>query len=274
MRVRLSRALVTLCLALVTPAHAATPMDHHAMAGMDMGLVPIPGKPGLFTVQSLHGPMTVRAATYRANVTPDFIITATSAPYVFDSDNNAATAIDTLTITQGQTVRWSLVSGTHTVTNGTGSADPNAGTLFNASLAPATPTFDFTFNTVGTVPYFCVFHESLGMKGVIIVNPPASVPGGPVAARTGFARPPAPNPTRGDITFAIGMAHDGAASLVIVDATGRRVATVVNGTLSAGEHTLRWDGRAADGRAAAPGVYRAVLRAGSVSDTRAFTLLR
>ncbi len=32
-------------------------------------------------------------------------------------------------------------------------------------------TFTFTFQTAGTYPYHCMFHESLGMKGVVIVTP-------------------------------------------------------------------------------------------------------
>jgi len=32
-------------------------------------------------------------------------------------------------------------------------------------------TFQYTFRTAGTYPYHCMFHDSLGMKGVVIVTP-------------------------------------------------------------------------------------------------------
>ena len=39
------------------------------------------------------------------------------------------------------------------------------------------------------------------------------------------------------------------------DSAGRRVRDLVDGYLPAGEHATVWDGRLADGRAAASGVY-------------------
>jgi plastocyanin len=32
-------------------------------------------------------------------------------------------------------------------------------------------SFQYTFSTAGTYPYHCAFHETLGMKGVVIVTP-------------------------------------------------------------------------------------------------------
>ncbi len=79
---------------------------------------------------------------------------------------------DTLYIAAGDIVIWSWTSGSHTVTNGTGAADPNAGSLFDASLNSVNPTVQYTFTTPGTVPYFCRPHEGLGMKGVVFVLAP------------------------------------------------------------------------------------------------------
>ena len=69
----------------------------------------------------------------------------------------------------GATVQWVHAGGLHTVTSGTGSADPSSGALFNAQLTPASPTFSFTFNTPGTVPYYCAPHEAFGMTGTVTV---------------------------------------------------------------------------------------------------------
>jgi len=78
----------------------------------------------------------------------------------------------TVIVVEGDVVRWEQTAASHTVTNGTGSGDPNAGTLFDAPLDPATPVFEYTFNTVGTYPFFCRPHEFFGMQGTVIVDAP------------------------------------------------------------------------------------------------------
>jgi plastocyanin len=76
----------------------------------------------------------------------------------------------TLTIARGATVRFRNTSALlHTVTSGTGSADPAAGKLFDKTLSPG-QTVAIRFSNAGTVPYFCQFHESHGMKGSIVVH--------------------------------------------------------------------------------------------------------
>ena len=74
---------------------------------------------------------------------------------------------NSLTIDVGDTVEWVHQSGFHTVTSGTGAADPQAGALFDATLSSG--SFSFTFNTEGDVHYFCRPHEGLGMTGVVQV---------------------------------------------------------------------------------------------------------
>jgi plastocyanin len=78
-----------------------------------------------------------------------------------------------VTIAAGGTVRWrNSGSVTHTVTSGNSSmASDSPGTVFDHNpLAPG-GTFEFTFTTVGTQPYFCRFHEAMGMKGTVVVTP-------------------------------------------------------------------------------------------------------
>ncbi|MBI1851535.1 MAG: hypothetical protein HYR85_14435 [Planctomycetes bacterium] len=75
----------------------------------------------------------------------------------------------TTTIDAGDTVTWTNMDfpGSHTVTSGTGSADPNVGVLFDQSLAS---TFTFQFNTSGTFQYFCRVHEIFSMRGTVVVR--------------------------------------------------------------------------------------------------------
>lgn len=81
-----------------------------------------------------------------------------------------------VTIQMGDTVHWMWVSGSHTVTSGTGAADPNVGALFNASLNITSPDFYVTFgelagtDSAGVYPFHCTPHEFLGMTGTVTVE--------------------------------------------------------------------------------------------------------
>lgn len=67
----------------------------------------------------------------------------------------------------------------------------------------------------------------------------------------------APNPVAGATTLRFDLPAAGGATLDVVDALGRRVATLADGTFAAGTHAARWDARGL-----APGVYVARLRTG------------
>ncbi len=75
-----------------------------------------------------------------------------------------------VTIQVGDTVIWFWTNGAHTVTNGSGSGDPEVGTLFDEPLTSDNSQVQFVFNEPGVVPYFCRPHEILNMNGVIIVE--------------------------------------------------------------------------------------------------------
>jgi plastocyanin len=77
-----------------------------------------------------------------------------------------------LDIDQGDTVEW-VHDGTstfHTLTSGTGAADPQAGALFDVTFASPGQVFSQLFADSGDVPYFCRPHVSLGMTGLLHVN--------------------------------------------------------------------------------------------------------
>jgi plastocyanin len=109
--------------------------------------------------------MTAAAAGDMANATPTVVEVQTTDGLMFSPSS--------VTIPVGGTVRWrNSGSVTHTVTSGTSSmASANPGALFDHNpLAPG-GTFEFTFTTAGTQPYFCRFHEAMGMKGTVVVTP-------------------------------------------------------------------------------------------------------
>lgn len=66
---------------------------------------------------------------------------------------------------------------------------------------------------------------------------------------------PWPNPAAGETHVAFTTAQPGAVDLAVIDAQGRRMATLANGVAPAGAHAAAWDGRDASGRAVRAGLY-------------------
>ncbi len=58
---------------------------------------------------------------------------------------------------------------------------------------------------------------------------------------------PRPNPTTGAARLSLAVPEAGAVRVVVVDALGRAVATLLDGPLAAGTHEVAWDGRGAAG---------------------------
>ena len=77
-----------------------------------------------------------------------------------------------VTVPLGAAVRWTIRGATaHTVTSGTSSKPGDSpGQLFDEPLR-AGQSFVFRFTQPGTQPFFCRFHEAMGMKGSVIVTP-------------------------------------------------------------------------------------------------------
>jgi len=84
----------------------------------------------------------------------------------------------------------------------------------------------------------------------------------------------APNPFNPATSISFSLAEDRNTSLVVYDALGRTVRTLVNGPLPSGTHTMRWDGRDDTGEAVSSGVYLYRLTAGGVTETKRMTLVR
>ncbi|MCB1151316.1 hypothetical protein KDK88_07185 [bacterium] len=79
-----------------------------------------------------------------------------------------------------------------------------------------------------------------------------------------------PNPFNPATELRLEVPREGRVVLTIHDARGAVVRTLHDGSLSAGSHAVRWDGRADDGRAVASGAYfaRARLAGGGVSTAK------
>ena len=112
-------------------------------------------------------------------------------------------------------------------------------------------------------------------KGVYSINIPAGTPveesGIPQPARLGQNVPNLFNP-RTTISFNLSTA--GKATLSIFDVSGKRVRTLVDRNLEAGDHQFTWNGADDGGRPAAAGVYLYKLDSGQVHEVKRMTLVR
>ena len=232
----------------------------------------IEGRPGWFHIRTAGGRATARwPATAPENVVPSYVIRALE--HGWDADGSEETATDTLVVPVGSTVRWQLVSGIHTLTNGRDANDPDAGSRFDYLLDDQHAWFDSTFTVPDTVEYFCFFHEPR-MRGVLVIAGSASVPGERPPSRLTFTRPPRPNPSRGAVSFDIGLPREQKVRVEVLDLRGGRVALLHDGPLAAGEHPFRWRGITDRGERARAGVYIVLLRSGPVTTSRPVSLLR
>jgi len=83
-----------------------------------------------------------------------------------------------------------------------------------------------------------------------------------------------PNPFNSSTAIRFGLPQPEMVSLTIYNLAGQEVATLVQGQLQTGSHTLRWDGRGEDGRELASGVYLCRLEAGDQVAMRKLVLVR
>jgi hypothetical protein len=84
----------------------------------------------------------------------------------------------------------------------------------------------------------------------------------------------APNPARGTTSIAFDLPARSSATLRVFDASGRRVATLVDRELAPGRHAFSWTGVDHSGRSVPSGVYFYELRAGGQTEVRKLVLVR
>jgi membrane-associated phospholipid phosphatase len=83
-----------------------------------------------------------------------------------------------------------------------------------------------------------------------------------------------PNPTAGASTISYSLAAEQDVRLAVYDLTGRVVARLVQGRVSAGRHSVQWDGTDLAGRRAAPGIYQYRLWGSSLDESRHIVIVR
>jgi plastocyanin len=95
-----------------------------------------------------------------------------------------------VTINVGDTVHWVWDSDFHSTTSGTcpgGNCTPDG--KWDSDIFNAPHTFDVTFTSPGTFPYYCIVHAMGGMTGTVTVaGAQAAVPGAPAITQLTPAR--------------------------------------------------------------------------------------
>ena len=86
--------------------------------------------------------------------------------------------------------------------------------------------------------------------------------------------PARPNPFTGSTQVSYTLLESQEITLAVYDVMGRKVATLVSGARSAGDHAVAWAGLDDRGRKVEPGMYFTRLDAGAVTESRGLVLTR
>ncbi len=107
-----------------------------------------------------------------------------------------------------------------------------------------------------------------------LIGPPNTTPVEDQAPRALALAANTPNPFNPLTKIAFALDRNGPVRLEVFDLQGRLVRTLANEPMTAGEHTVIWDGRAADGQPAASGTYVYRLSANDQTLARKMTLVK
>ncbi|RMF54336.1 MAG: T9SS C-terminal target domain-containing protein [Calditrichaeota bacterium] len=83
-----------------------------------------------------------------------------------------------------------------------------------------------------------------------------------------------PNPFNPVTTIEFSLPHASRITLYVYDVAGRKVKTLVNGNLPAGNHTVKWDGTNDAGQPVAGGVYLYRIQADRIVQVRKMLLMK
>jgi plastocyanin len=176
-----------------------------------------------------------------------------------------------LTIQKGDTVKWVWVNGMHTTT----SDSTTGSTVWNAPLDQSHTSFSYVFNNTGVFPYYCAFHVSFGMKGIITVEPATDVSNENSAPYSFDLEQNYPNPFNPTTTIQYSIAKQSYVTLIVYNILGRVVATLVNGEKPAGNYEVEFNPQQnTNNKQLSSGIYFYQIRAGAYNAVKKMILLR
>ena len=83
-----------------------------------------------------------------------------------------------------------------------------------------------------------------------------------------------PNPFNSSTMISFDLPEDGQVELSVYDLLGRKVITLLNESMAAGNHSVTWDGRSQNGENMATGVFFYRLQAKDFNDTKRMLLVK
>jgi hypothetical protein len=113
-----------------------------------------------------------------------------------------------------------------------------------------------------------VFYDNVDLRRVVVATPPGEVAIG-ASLRQNY-----PNPFNPQTRIEFTTDRPGNVKITVFDLAGRRVATLRDGEIGAGQHSVTWNGRAENGVPVASGRYSYVLETASGRIARSMTLLK
>src|SRR5262245_55141737 len=133
-----------------------------------------------------------------------------------------------------------------------------------------TVTFDVPVDAPEFLFYQCGVHIAMG--GRIFIVSPVGV-AGPLPSAVWLGRA-SPNPASSGTSFRLGLPRDARIDVALFDARGRKVRVLFSGTMTAGAHSIFWDGLDEAGRQAPSGAYFYRMRAEGQALTGRVTVAR
>jgi flagellar hook assembly protein FlgD len=83
-----------------------------------------------------------------------------------------------------------------------------------------------------------------------------------------------PNPFNPSTTIVFSLPRTGQATLAIYNPSGQKIRELVSGAITAGNHSMQWDGRDDKGKIVSSGVYITRLRMGAMTASQSMLLLK
>jgi len=174
-----------------------------------------------------------------------------SSAYRIDGVNNRP-----LTLFRGQTVIFNVSAVGHPfyikVLPTTGDGERYDDGVTGQGVTQGQLTFVIPNDAPDELYYHCSLHSSMG--GTITIATPVGVPG-LIVPKHLWLKPATPNPAREDALISFGLPRAARVDLAVFDSRGRRIREIVRGSLPAGEHVMRWDGRDGAGKRVPNGLY-------------------
>lgn len=226
---------------------------------------PVTCAAGGWTLRSREGEGTPRGASPSAEDGAPVVVTDAPRALV----RFAGTTLEKFLLTDAGTF---AVDGTPYVTIHNGTASVGfSGTTIDIDRYDA----DFSIYAPGVTEMYCRGRRIYLVEsdGVVTRDPVTGIAHDPPPAPTLRARA-YPNPFNPSTTVCVDVDEPGLVAATVFDARGRRVRELWNGPLSAGRHTLLWNGENASGSPVASGVYFLTVTSGPRSATLKIVLVR